>query len=148
MVNNTTSTISDIRSIVGAALEHGKDWRKALKEGGALGALGQIAGRYLKAYSADVLKGRQQALNELLRDADAESLTQAQSFLDLVKAQNRRWLAEDALAAVRAAREAYTGCAYAACGPFTITRPSIPTFRLNAPGVATQPEQIAFVDDD
>lgn len=133
-INNTTSTLTDIKSIVNAALEHGKDWRKALKEGGAMAALGQIAGRYLKSYSAEVLQGRQQALDELLKDAGAGDIAQSQAYLALVAAQTRRWAAEDALVAVRAARRAYTLCAYEACGPFTITRPVIPTFRLDVPG--------------
>ncbi|MDP2258675.1 MAG: hypothetical protein Q8J89_03030 [Caulobacter sp.] len=134
LINDTTSTITDAKSIIKSALENGKDWRKALKEGGAAAALGQIAGRYLKAWSASRLKERQDALGDLLADADAGDLMQGQAFIELQKVQARRAMMEDALAAVTAAKAAYMHCAWRACGPFTMTRPQIPSFVQDVPG--------------
>jgi hypothetical protein len=132
--NDAASTIADAKSIITAALKSGKDWRAALKKEGAAAALGQIAGRYLKAYSVSVLKERQQALDELLRDAEAGDLLQGRAYLDLARVQQRRAMLEDALAAVRAAKAAYVNCAYRACGPFTLSRPRIPNFVEDVPG--------------
>lgn len=134
LINDTTSTIADAKSVINAALENGKDWRKALKDGGGAAALGQIAGRYLKAYSASRLQERQGALDALLADADAGDLLQGQAFIELQKVQARRERMEDALAAITAAKAAYTDCAWRACGPFTLTRPQIPGFMQDVPG--------------
>ncbi len=133
-INDTTSTISDVKSIVQAAVENGKDWRKALKEGGALAALGQIGGRYLKGFSADKLKERQRALADLERDAGAVGVAQTSAYNEWRKAGDRRWMAEDLLAAVREAQTAYGGCVYRVCGAFTMTRPVIPSFLQEPPG--------------
>jgi hypothetical protein len=132
-INDATSYISDLKDIVTNALEHGRDWRAALKQGAAA-AGGQIIGRLLKSYSGKVLEEREKALENLLNNAAVGDLQQAREFLELQRVQNRRWAAEDALAAVRAARRRYMACVHEACGTFSLTRANIPVFQADVPG--------------
>ncbi|MCF8506694.1 MAG: hypothetical protein K9G59_17435 [Caulobacter sp.] len=133
LINDATSYITDLKDIVTSAVEHGRDWRAALKQG-AGPALGQIVGRILKTYSASVLEEREKALENLLKDAAVGDLQQAREFQELQRVQNRLWAAEDALAAVRAARRRYMACVHEACGTFSLTRANIPVFRADVPG--------------
>ncbi len=127
-INDQISTINDVKKTINAAIKNGKDWRKALKEGGGAAALGQLAGRFLKNYSEKALKERQAAQQELLNGLAAGDLAQAQAYRNLQRVQTRRFLAEDALAAVREARAAYQACVLEVCGLSTFTRPPIPNF--------------------
>lgn len=127
-INDQISTINDVKKTINAAIKNGKDWRKALKEGGGAAALGQLAGRFLKNYSEKALKERQAAQQELLTGLAAGDLAQAQAYRNLQRVQSRRFLAEDALAAVREARAAYQACVLKVCGLSTFTRPPIPNF--------------------
>lgn len=103
------------------------------KSGGAP-ALGQLAGRFLKLYSEDLLKERKAAMEELLRDAAAGDLVQANSYRTLQRIQARRFLAEDALLAAQKAFDAYAACVAKVCGASTISRPAIPNFTAQVPG--------------
>ncbi|HET9811443.1 MAG TPA: CAP domain-containing protein [Sphingomicrobium sp.] len=147
-VNDAKSHVSDAVSVIKSAAENGKDWRKALQESGkwdalkeaaksgAIADLGQIAGRFLKSWSSGKLKEQQERLDELLRAADAGDILQAQSYINLQRAQQRRWAAFDALAQVRAAKQAYADCIAKACGLVTLTRPRIPSFQQSGGGRA------------
>ncbi len=132
-INDATSYITDLKDIVTNAVEHGRDWRAALKAG-AGPALGQIVGRILKTYSAAVLEERKGVLDDLLNNAAVGDLQQAREFQELLRVRRRREAAEDALAAVRAARRRYMACVHEACGAFSLTRANIPTFRDDVPG--------------
>lgn len=134
MINDGTSYIADAKSVIVAALKNGKDWRAALKKDGAAAALGQFAGRIAKYYAGKKLQERQQALDELLRDAEAGDLMQANAYIELTRVQLRRQMLDDALAAVSAAKAAYQACLGAACPPRTMTRPVIPGFIEDVPG--------------
>ncbi len=127
-INDQISTINDVKKTINAAIKNGKDWRAALTKSGGAAALGQIAGRFLKLYSEQLLNERKGAQDELLRDLGAGDLNQAQAFKNLQRAQARRFLAEDALAAVREALAAYQACVLEVCGLSTFTRPAIPNF--------------------
>lgn len=134
-LNDHKSTLSDVASILKDVHEKGGDVREALKKPNGPGAaLGQIAGRYLKAYSSGQMQERKEAIAELERSLAASDLTQAQSFRELQKVQNRRFAAEDALAAVRAALQSFGACAAKACGQMSLTRPQIPSFERTYQG--------------
>lgn len=133
-INDQISTINDVKKTINAAIKNGKDWRKALKDGGGAAALGQLAGRFLKNYSEKLLNEHKGAQDELLRDLGAGDLQQAQSYKNLQRVQSRRFLAEDALAAVREALAAYQTCVLEVCGLSTFTRPAIPDFVEPVPG--------------
>ncbi len=133
-INDQISTINDVKKTINAAIKNGKDWRKALKDSGGAAALGQLAGRFLKNYSEKLLKERQAAQQELLRDLGAGDLNQAQAYRNLQRVQARRFVAEDALAAVREAIAAYQACVQQVCGLFTVSRPAIPNFVVSVAG--------------
>ena len=133
-INDQISTINDIKKTINAAIKNGKDWRSALSKSGGAAALGQLAGRFLKLYSEDLLKERKAAMEELLRDAAAGDLVQANSYRTLQRIQARRFLAEDALLAVNNAFDAYAACVAKVCGASSISRPAIPNFTANVQG--------------
>jgi hypothetical protein len=108
-INNHKSTLSDIKNTIEEAVKNGKDWRKTLRNGGAA-AIGQIAGRYLKAYNEKLMKERQQRIDSLVNDLAASDVAQSQSYRNLQKVQNRRFKAEDTLKAVEEAIEALSAC--------------------------------------
>jgi hypothetical protein len=143
-INDMTSNITDIKSVAVSAREiyedatkNGKDWRQEFKKAGIMADLGQLAGRYLKGWSAENLRERQQRMNDLLRDAEAGDIVQAQAYRDLQRAQQRRWAAVDALAAVQDARAAYQGCVYKVCGLMSVSPPIIPEFEHVVAGTDT-----------
>ena len=135
-INDHKSTLSDAISIVKEIQEKGGDVKEALKKPAGPGAaIGQIVGRYLKAYSASVMAEREKAIEELNRDLAASDTTQAASYLQLRRISSRRFAAEDALAAVKAAQDAMSGCLAKAGCTGTLTRPVIPTFASSGGGV-------------
>ena len=143
-INDLTSNITDIKSIAVSAREiyedatkNGKDWRQEFKKKGILADLGQLAGRYLKGWSQANLEERQQRLKDLLSEAEAGDIVQAQAFVDLQRAQRRRWAAVDALAALQDAREAYAACVTRACGLQSVAGPVIPEFEHVVAGTNT-----------
>jgi len=95
-MNDLKSTLSDTKSLMEAANKHGKDWRKVLKEGKGAAAIGQIVGRYLKAYGDSQIAERKRVVDGLLNDILAQDVVQSQSFKDLQRMQARRNKAEDA----------------------------------------------------
>ena len=99
-MNELKSHLSDIKGLMQAGAEHGKDWRKILKEGKGLAAIGQIAGRFAKAYADAEIKEREQLVDDLLAGIIANDRVQSQSFKDLQRIQKRRNLAEDAYRAL------------------------------------------------
>jgi hypothetical protein len=143
-INDMTSNITDIKSVAVSAREiyedakkNGKDWRQEFKKAGIMADLGQLAGRYLKGWSAENLRERQQRMNDLLRDAEAGDIVQAQAYRELQRAQRRRWAAVDALAAVQDARAAYQGCVTKVCGLMSVSPPIIPEFEHVVAGTDT-----------
>ncbi len=135
-LNDHKSTISDAISVLKDVHEKGGDVREAFKKpGGPASAIGQIAGRYLKAYSAKQMEERMQYLKDLEGDLAASDLSQAQAFREMQKVQTRRFMAEDTLEAVRAALSSFAACAAkAGCGPYTLVRPQLPNFNTEVPG--------------
>ncbi len=135
--NNDKSTFTDIYNI-GQNLkelhEAGGDWRNALRTqraggGGPFAAVGQIAGRYLKAYSDTIRQERAARIGQLQDSLDAEGQTQHSAFEDLQAIQTRRFVAEDALAAIIAAKAALLACmAKAGCGARSLYNPVLPDF--------------------
>jgi hypothetical protein len=95
-MNDLKSTLSDVKSLMEASHKYGKDWRKVLKEGKGAAAIGQIVGRYLKAYGDSQIAERQRVVDGLLNDILAQDAVQSQSFKDLQRIQVRRNKAEDA----------------------------------------------------
>lgn len=140
LINDAKSHLSDATSVIKEAVQNGKDWRKALQDSGkwsalqeaaktgAIADLGQIAGRFLKAWSSRKLEEQQARLKELLEVAEAGDLVQASAYIELQRVQQRRWAAMDALAATREAKGPYMACVTAECGSFSIIRPLIPNF--------------------
>lgn len=101
-MNNLKSTVSDLASLMKAANEHGRDWRKILKEGKGARSIGQIVGRVLKIYAESDIKGRKELVATLINE-DLETVTdiaQSQSFKDLARIQTRRNKAEAAYLAL------------------------------------------------
>ena len=99
-MNELKSHLSDIKDLMKAGAEYGKDWRKILKEGKGLASIGQITGRILKAYADAEIKEREQLVDDLLAGIIANDQVQSQSFKDLQRIQKRRNLAEDAFRAL------------------------------------------------
>jgi len=135
LLNDHKSTLSDALSIARELQESGNLKDALKKPAGPLAAVGQIAGRYAKRYSAGVLAEREKALEELTRDLNASDRTQASSYVQLRQISDRRFAAEDALAAVKAARQAMNGCLAKAGCVGTITRPVIPSFSSSGAGI-------------
>lgn len=135
-LNDFKSTLSDAISTLKEVQEKGGDVREAFKKpGGPAAAVGQIAGRYLKAYSADQMQERMEAIAGLNRDLAASDLAQAESFRALQAVQTRRFLTEDTLEAVREALRSFAACAEkAGCGSFSLVRPQLPNFDTTVPG--------------
>ena len=99
-MNELKSHLSDIKDLMKAGAEYGKDWRKILKEGKGLASIGQITGRILKAYADAEIKEREQLVDDLLAGIIANDQVQSQSFKDLQRIQKRRNKAEDAYRAL------------------------------------------------
>lgn len=139
-INDVKSHLSDAISTINAYREDGDAWKDALKnsgkmdalremaESGALADLGQIAGRFLKSYSSGLIAEQQDRLRELLVNAEAGDVVQAQAFIDMQRVQRRRWAAVDALAAVQEAKPAYSACVTKACDSYTLERTIVPNF--------------------
>ncbi len=116
--NNDKSTISDIKDIAGDMKDAydagGKKWKDALKgfkkPNGPGAALGQIAGRYLKTWSADEMKARQKRLQELVNDLTAEDKATNDAYEARRVVLARLSAAEAARSAVQAANAALQAC--------------------------------------
>lgn len=99
-MNDLKSTTSDIGSLIKAAQEQGKDWRKILKEGKGARSIGQIVGRIAKIYADAEIAERSRLVDSLLNDIAASDVTQATLFKELQRSQTRRNKAEDAYLAL------------------------------------------------
>jgi subtilisin family serine protease len=130
---NTLSDVNKYRDLVkaGKAAEAAEAWQKFLGNG-RKNILDVTAG-LLKDYSETQIQERLEHIAGLNRDLAASDLAQAASFQALQRVQNRRFAAEDALAALNAARAALEACIARHCGPSTYTRPPIPDFYETAP---------------
>lgn len=135
--NNDKSTLSDIYNIgqdLREIYDAGGDWRNALRNqraggGGPFAAVGQIAGRYLKAYSDSIQQEREARIGQLENDLGAEAAAQAGAYEDMQRVQTRRFVAEDAIAAVMAAKTALQAClSKAGCGARSLYNPVLPDF--------------------
>lgn len=135
-LNDFKSTLSDAVATLKEVQEKGGDVREAFKKpGGPAAAVGQIAGRYLKAYSASQIQERMEVIASLNRDLAASDIAQAQSFRALQKVQARRFMTEDTLEAVRTALRSFAACAEkAGCGSFSLVRPQLPNFDTTVSG--------------
>ncbi len=116
------SAINDIKSQVNDAI----DAVQAVKEGKSpVSALGKMIGRIAKTISAAKLAERQALIEDYMKNIGANASAIASSMAFLQKANNRRFAAEDALKAVRAAKNALMACMAKACGATSLTRASV-----------------------
>jgi hypothetical protein len=95
-INNHKSTLSDIKTVIQEAKKNGRNWRAILKSGNIHAALGQIVGRYLKAFAEKAVAERKEFADSLSKDLDATDRVLAARHRDYIKYMTRRNLAEDA----------------------------------------------------
>lgn len=135
-LNDHKSTLSDAISILKEVHKKGGNVREAFsKPNGPGAAVGQIVGRYLKAYSADQMQERMEQIADLNRNLAASDLTQAKAFRELQRVQERRFATEDTLADVRDALNSLLACAkQIGCGNSSLVRPQLPNFDTEVPG--------------
>jgi hypothetical protein len=110
------STLTNIKTVIKEAVEHGKDWKAALNKGKATAALGQIAGRYLEIYSKSLIEERIQHYEQLVRDASAEEKAIAEAYLQLQRVQTRRFRVEDAQKVLNEVMATIQPCIKKICG--------------------------------
>jgi len=96
-LNDYKSYASDLKTIIEEYYDSGKDLRKAMKGWKGRAAIGQILGRFAKAYSQAEIEERKQHINSLIVNIAKEDATQAGILPDLNKIWARRYKAEDAL---------------------------------------------------
>ncbi|MCO6511531.1 MAG: hypothetical protein J5I65_12135 [Aridibacter famidurans] len=99
-INNAKSTLSDIKTIVEEAASNGRDWRATLRSAKSLRSIGQIAGRYLRAFAQSEIDERKALADEYARDISAAERVLAASFRDFRTFAARRDAAEDAFRSV------------------------------------------------
>jgi hypothetical protein len=120
--DNIGSAINDVKSQVNDAI----DMVQAVKEGKSpVSALGKMIGRIVKTISAAKLEERQALIDGYMKSLGENASAIASSIAFLQKANNRRFAAEDALKAVRAAKNALMACMAKACGATSLTRPNV-----------------------
>lgn len=115
-IHTQKSTLSNVKTIIKEAIEHGEDWKAALKAGKATAALGQIAGRYLEIYSKSLIEERTQHYEQLVRDASAEERAIAEAYLQLQRVQTRRFKVEDTQKVVQDVVASIQPCIEDICG--------------------------------
>ena len=129
---------SDIKSEGVDLAKVARDARNEFKEDGVAGAVDAIKksrnllsalGRALKLYSEWKLKQEKAALQEMNGLPGPEAAAVTAAFQRWQVARERTYAAEDALAAVRRAKDALGACmAKAGCGAKTLSRPTLPAF--------------------
>lgn len=138
-LNNMKSTVSDLKEAVERAVDQAErtgnppNWRRALTEGGAGGALGSIARRYLAAYSASLVEERKQHIDELARDLGATDAAQGDAHARKREVGLHLEAALRALDAVMSAKRAFMRCVSEECGPPTLYNPTVPDFVRTGP---------------
>ena len=88
-IQDQKTALENAKTIIEEAVKLKKDWRAALKKGGAIGALGQIAAQYLEGYSETLIEERIQHYNQLVNDAAAEEKAISEAFLQKQKVGKR-----------------------------------------------------------
>ncbi len=118
-VGSLKSDLSDTLSAI-ENFKDGKPWKGARN-------VGQIVGRVLKDLSAAEMKARQARIDEYMESLGQSNVAIASSMAFLQKTNDRRFAAEDALSAVRAAKNSLMACMNKACGAVSLTRPDVNT---------------------
>jgi hypothetical protein len=95
-LNDFKSSVSDLKSFADAVFQQGGDWRKALKGGPGAAAIGQIVGRFAKAYLETNMAERQRHIETLLGNVTAADKVQGAVFDEMQRIRARRDQAEDA----------------------------------------------------
>jgi hypothetical protein len=94
-LNNHKSTVSDIRTLVQEAMRNGRDWRATVRSGNAISSLGQIVGRYAKAFANEEIEERKRLADSLSTEVAVGERAMTAAFREWVRYQNRRNQAED-----------------------------------------------------
>lgn len=95
-LNRIKSDLSDYKTIAEEAARNGRDWRSTVKSAKVLRSLGQIAGRYLRAYAESEIRERKQLAEEYYRGIKASERVLAGSYREFREFASRRDAAEDA----------------------------------------------------
>lgn len=143
LANDAKSSLSDAANAVDELrkkMKEAKDAGKSLNPKDVLGGLSKAAGkilyRDLKAYSDKLIAENRKYIDELLSNLSAEERILADLFLQRMRIGERRWVAEDALRAVREAKAALLACLARACGNPTLTRPVLPDYYAPPAGMS------------
>ncbi len=125
------SAVNDMKSQINDAIDIIKD----AKDGKTpTAAVGKAIGRILKTYSSGIMQERERLINEYIANNTAlygdpnnpnEVSPVASSYAFLQKVNSRRFATEDALKAIRAAKDALMACMAKACDAVSLTRANV-----------------------
>ena len=116
-VNDMKSQINDAID----AINDAKDGKTPVE------AVGKMIGRILKTVSAAKIEERKALIADYMENLDKNAGPIASSMAFLQKTNNRRFATEDALKAIRAAKDALLACMAKACDAASLTRPAVAT---------------------
>jgi len=145
LANDVKSSASDAANAIDELRKKAKEAKDAGKPldgkdvlGGLAKAAGKIVYRDLKLISDRMIKESKEYVDELLKNLKAEERILADLFLQRMRIGERRFVAEDALARVRAAKTALLGCLSRSCGNPSLTRPRLPDYYAAPPGMRAE----------
>lgn len=145
LANDVKSSASDAANAIDELRKKAKEAKDAGKPldgkdvlGGLAKAAGKIVYRDLKLISDRMIKESKEYVDELLKNLKAEERILADLFLQRMRIGERRFVAEDALARVRAAKTALLGCLSRSCGNPSLTRPRLPDYYAAPPGLRAE----------
>ncbi|MGH8671593.1 MAG: hypothetical protein ACREUA_06105, partial [Burkholderiales bacterium] len=143
--SNITDAIKAIKKIR-EEIKAGKETAEALRSAGP--NVLKILGRAAKWYSQKKIDEQKAHIDEQIRNLGAESVALSAFFKESQRIVARKFAAQDALAAIRAARAALEACmAKAKCGSVSLSRPSIPKFASWGPALTYFNTQMAAIEE-
>ncbi|HEX6278428.1 MAG TPA: hypothetical protein VFZ49_00310, partial [Pyrinomonadaceae bacterium] len=144
--NNAKSTVSDIRTLVQEAMRNGRDWRATVRSANAIGSLGQIVGRYAKAFASAEIEERKRLADSLSAEVAAGERAMTAAFRDWVRYQNKRNLAEDVYLLMKDLYSSSEAGSWGRCiGKLSI---GCGAFRTTATGRVPDFAQVTFYGDN
>ncbi len=145
-LNNHKSTVSDIRTLAQEAMRNGRDWRATVRSGNAIGALGQIVGRYAKVFANAEIEERKRLADSLSTEVASGERAMTAAFRDWVRYQNRRNQAEDIYLLMKDLYSSNETGSWARCtGKLSI---ACGAFRTTATGRVPDFAQVTFYGDN
>ena len=105
-----------------------KLWKAFNKPGGARANFLSALGSVVSSLGSADLAARAARAQQLSVDLAASDLAQSKAYQQLQRVQTRRFMAEDAIAAINAAKPIYNACIAEHCGVSTMPPPRVPDF--------------------